>query len=82
MSDPYKDIIINYEEIANWEDEFVLRSVKDNIVLSPSDHSEHQGYTHDLSKDNFENDIHAAISDSWYYGYKDGCSKLQLQLLS
>ncbi len=69
----YKDVIINYEEMANWEDEFVPRSVEDNIVLSPSDHSEYEGYTHDLSEDNLENNMHAAISD---------CNKSQSGLLS
>ncbi len=59
----YKDVIINLEEMANWEDEFVPRSIKDNIVLSPSNHSEHKGYTHDLSEDNLENDMHTTISD-------------------
>ncbi len=59
----YKDVIINHKEMANWEDEFVPRSVKDNIVLSSSDHFKHKGYTHDLSEDNLENDMHAAISD-------------------
>ena len=78
----YKDVVINHEEMANWEDEFVPRSVEDHIVLSPSDHSEHQGYTHDLSEDNLENDMHAAISDSWDSGCKDGCNESQSQLLS
>ncbi len=59
----YKDVIINHEEIANWEDEFVSRSVKDNIILSLSDHSEHKSYTHDLSEDNLVNDMYVAISD-------------------
>ena len=27
----YKDVIINHEEMANWEDEFVPKSVADNI---------------------------------------------------
>ncbi len=31
----YKDVIINYKEMANWKDEFVPRSIKDNNVLSP-----------------------------------------------
>ncbi len=66
----YKDVIINYEEMANWKDEF---NFKDNIVLSPSDHSKHKGYTHDFSEDNLENNMHAAISD---------CNKSQLYLLS
>ena len=61
--------------MANWEDEFVPRSVEDNNVLSPSDHSKHQGYTHDLSEDNLENDIHTAISDFWDSGCKDGSNK-------
>ena len=78
----YKDVVINHEEMANWEDEFVPRSVEDNIVLSPSDHSEHQGYTHDLSEDNLENDMHAAISDSWDSGCKDGSNESQSQLVS
>ncbi len=69
----YKDVIINYKEMANLEDEFVPRSVKDNIVLSFSDHSKHKGYTHNLSEDHLENDIHTAISD---------CNKLQSGLLS
>ncbi len=59
----YKDVIINHKEMANWEDEFVPKSVKDNIVLSLSDHSEHESYIHDLNEDNLENDIYAAISD-------------------
>ena len=78
----YKNVVINHEEMANWEDEFVPRSVENNIVLSPSDYSEHQGYTHNLSKDNLENDIHFAISDSWDSGYKDRSNKLQSQLIS
>ncbi len=69
----YKDVIINHEEMANWEDEFVPKSVEDNIVLSPSDHSEYEGYTHDLSEDNLENDMHAVISD---------CNESQSGLLS
>ncbi len=59
----YKDIIINHEEMANWEDEFVPRYIKDCIILSPSDHSEYENYMHDLRKNNLKNDIHAAISD-------------------
>ena len=78
----YKDVVINHEEMANWEDEFVPRSVEDNIVLSPSDYSEHQGYTHDFNEDNLENDMHAAISDSWDSGSKDKSNKSQSQLVS
>ncbi len=59
--------------MANWEDEFVPRFVKDNIVLSPSDHFEHKGYMHDFSEDNLENNMHAIISD---------CNELQSGLLS
>ncbi len=69
----YKDVIINHKEMTNWEDGFVPKSVKDNIILSPSDHSEHEGYMHDLSEDNLENDIHAAISE---------CNESQSGLLS
>ncbi len=57
----YKDVIINHKEMANWEDEFVPRSVKDNIVLSLSNHSEYESYTHNLSEDNLKNNMHAAI---------------------
>lgn len=78
----YKDVVINHEEMARWEHEFVPRSVKNNIVLSLSDYSKHQGYTHDLSNDSLENNMHAAISDFWDSGYKDGCRKSQSQLLS
>ncbi len=49
--------------MANWEDEFVPRFVEDNIVLSLSDLSKYESYTYNLSEDNLENDIHAAISD-------------------
>ena len=60
----YKDVIINYEKIANWEDEFIPRFVEDNIVLSPSNYSEHKGYTHNFSENNLKNNIHTAILDS------------------
>ena len=59
----YKNVIINHKEMANWEDEFVPRSIKDNIVLSPFDHSKHKDYMHNFSQDNLENDMHAAILD-------------------
>lgn len=45
----YKNVIINHGEIANLEDEFIPKSVKDNIVLSPSNHSKYEDYTYDLS---------------------------------
>ncbi len=38
-----------------------LESGKDNIILSPSDYSEHKGYTHDFRQDHLENDMHTAI---------------------
>lgn len=69
----YKDVIINYEEMANWEDKFVLRSIKDNIVLSPSDYSKYESHMHNLSEDHMENNIHAMISD---------CNKLHAGLFS
>ena len=34
----YKDVIINHDEMANWEDEFLPKSIEDNIILSPFDH--------------------------------------------
>lgn len=59
----YKDIIINYEEIANCEDEFVPRYVKDNIVLSLSDYFKHKSYTHNFSQNNLKNNMYTAISN-------------------
>ncbi len=50
--------------MANWKDGFVFRSIKENTVLSRSDHFKHKGYTHNISEDNLENNIHATISDS------------------
>ena len=44
----YKDVIINHEEMANWKDKFLLRSVEDNIVLSLSDYSEHEGFMYNF----------------------------------
>ena len=35
--------------MANWGDEFVFKSVQDNIVLSPSNYSKHKGYMHNLN---------------------------------
>ena len=58
----YKDVIINHEEMANWKDEFIPKSVKSNIVLSPSDYFKHKGYMHDLNQDNLQNNMHATIS--------------------
>ena len=49
--------------MINWEDEFVPKSVKDNIVLSPSNHSKHKGYMHNFNENNLENNMHTAISD-------------------
>ena len=69
----HKDVIINYEKIANWENKFVPRSIKDNIVFSPSDYSKHKSYTYNLSENNLKNDVHAAILD---------CNKLQSGLFS
>ncbi len=53
----------------------IPRSIKDNIILSPSDHSKHEGYSHDLSKVNLENNMHAAISDcnESQSGFLSGC---------
>ena len=78
----YKDVVINHKEMTNWEDEFVPRSVENNIILSLFDYSEHQSYIYDPSEDNLENDIHGAISDFWDFGCKDGSNKLQSQLVS
>lgn len=46
----YKDIVINYEKMANWEDKFVPKSVEDNIVLSSSDYSKYQDYIYNSVK--------------------------------
>lgn len=59
----YKDMIINHEKIANWEDEFVFRSVKDNSVLSSFDHSQHKKSTYNSCQNNLKNDIYATILD-------------------
>lgn len=57
----YKEIIINYEEIINWEDEYISISVEDNIGLSLSDYSKHKGYMYKLSQNNIKNDMYVAI---------------------
>lgn len=57
------DVIMNDEEIINGENEFVPRFIKDNVILSSSNHFKHKGYMHNLSQNNLENNIHAAISD-------------------
>ena len=59
--------------MANWEDEFVPRSVKDNIVLGLFNHSKYKDYMHNLNENNLENNIYAVILD---------CNKLQSSLLS
>lgn len=69
----YKGVIINYKEIANWEDKFIPRFIEDNTVLSPSNHFKYKGYIYDLSENNLENDIHVTISDF---------NKLQFSLFS
>lgn len=38
--------------MANWEDKFIFRFIKDNIVLSLSNHFKYKDYMHDLSKNN------------------------------
>lgn len=57
----YKNVIINHREKANLENKFISKSVKDNIVLSPSNHPKHKDYTYDLSQNKLENDIHTTI---------------------
>lgn len=47
--------------MANSEDEFVPKSVKDNIVLRLSDYSKHENYIHNLDQNNLKNDMHTAI---------------------
>lgn len=69
----YKDIIIYHQKMSNWEDEFVFKSIDDNIVLSASDYSNHKGYMHNLSRNNLENDMYIVISES---------NKLQSGLIS
>lgn len=50
--------------MAYWENEFVSRSIKDNIIFSLSNYSKHKGYMHNLSENNLENNMHATILDS------------------
>lgn len=64
------------------EDNFVSGSVENHIVLSLSNYFKYQGYIYNLSKNNLENGMHAAISDFRDYGYKNECNKLQSQFLS
>lgn len=59
--------------MANWKNEFVPWSVKDNIILSSSNYSKHKSYIYDLSQDNIKNNIRAAILD---------CNKLELGFFS
>lgn len=59
----YKNIIIHFKLIANWEHKFVPKSLKDNIILSPSDYFKYKGFIYNLNQDNLENNIYIIISN-------------------
>lgn len=50
--------------MGNWKNEFGLRLVKNNIVLSLSDYSKYKDHMLDLSKNNLENEIYITILDT------------------
>lgn len=59
--------------MTDWEDEFVPRSIKDNIILSLSDYFKYKDYMYNLSENNLKNNMYAAISNY---------NKLQLDLFN
>lgn len=59
----YKNVVINYKKIKSWKEEFIPRSIKNNIFLSSSNYSKYQSYIYNFNKNNFKNDIYTVISD-------------------
>lgn len=55
------------------ENEFIPKSLQDNIILNPSHHSKLGNYMYDLSQNNLKNNIYTVISNY---------NKLQLDFLS
>lgn len=49
--------------MANSDNKFVLRFIKNNIILNLSDYSKYKGYIHNFSQDNLKNNIFIVISN-------------------
>lgn len=48
--------------LKTWEDKCILFDIIDNIVQYNIDWHKHESYTTDLNKNNFENNLDAAIA--------------------
>lgn len=57
----YRDIIINFDLLDEWEDEFIPSGIANNVVQCPSDHTEKEGYSFDLDAENHEDDFQHAV---------------------
>lgn len=60
----YKNVIINYDQLTTWEDEFIPTGIADRVLQCESGLAERQGYAVDLETEHFENDLHYAIEDA------------------
>ena len=58
----YRDIIINYDMLANMSHEFILEDISYSVVTMDNDISEQEGYNASLAENNDKNDLYFTIN--------------------